>query len=78
MLLTISGVTQQIATRLRKTTRNAGELALLDITGRVANTLNELSGHADANGHPDDMQIKITRQELAKLSSVRERWPDGF
>ena len=60
-------VTQQIATRLKKTTQNAGNLAFLDVTGRVASTLNELSGHADAISHPGCMQIKITRQELAKI-----------
>lgn len=57
----------QIARRLRNTTRKVGDLAFLDVTGRVARTLLELSKEPDAMTHPDGMQIKITRQEIGRI-----------
>ena len=57
----------QIAGRLRATTRKVGDLAFLDVTGRVARTLLELSKEPDAMTHPDGMQIKITRQEIGRI-----------
>ena len=57
----------QIAGRLRATTRKVGDLAFLDVTGRVARTLLELSKQPDAMTHPDGMQIKITRQEIGRI-----------
>lgn len=60
-------VTKQIATRLKKTTQNASNLAFLDITGRLAKTLTDLSHQSDAVSHPDGWQIKFTRQELSKI-----------
>lgn len=58
---------QQMASRLRNTTRKVGDLAFYDVTGRIARTLIELSSQPDAMTHPDGMQIKITRQELGRL-----------
>jgi len=55
----------QMAERLRNTTRKVGDLAFLDVTGRVARTLLDLCKQPDAMTHPDGMQIKITRQEIA-------------
>ena len=60
-------VGQQMANRLRKTTRKVGDLAFLDVTGRVARTLLELCKEPDAMTHPDGMQIKITRQEIGRI-----------
>ena len=57
----------QMAQRLRKTTRKVGDLAFLDVTGRVARTLLDLSKEPDAMTHPDGMQIKITRQEIGRI-----------
>ncbi len=57
----------QMATRLRNTTRKVGDLAFLDVTGRVARTLLDLSKEPDAMTHPDGMQIKITRQEIGRI-----------
>ena len=57
----------QLAERLRKTTRKVGDLAFLDVTGRVARTLLELCKQPDAMTHPDGMQIKITRQEIGRI-----------
>ncbi|MCC5886151.1 MAG: cAMP-activated global transcriptional regulator CRP [Gammaproteobacteria bacterium] len=57
----------QMAERMRKTTEKVGDLAFLDVTGRVARTLLELSRQPDAMTHPDGMQIKITRQEIGRI-----------
>jgi CRP/FNR family cyclic AMP-dependent transcriptional regulator len=57
----------QLARRLRATTRKVGDLAFLDVTGRVAGTLLDLCREPDAMTHPDGMQIKITRQEIGRL-----------
>jgi CRP/FNR family cyclic AMP-dependent transcriptional regulator len=57
----------QIAERLRNTTRKVGDLAFLDVTGRVARSLLELCKQPDAMTHPDGMQIKITRQEIGRI-----------
>ena len=57
----------QMARRLRATTRKVGDLAFLDVTGRVARTLLELCKEPDAMTHPEGMQIKITRQEIGQM-----------
>ena len=57
----------QLANRLDKTTRKVGNLAFLDVTGRVARTLLDLCEEPDAMTHPAGMQIKITRQEIARI-----------
>ena len=57
----------QLASRLRMTTRKVGDLAFLDVTGRVARTLLDLCKQPDAMTHPDGMQIKITRQEIGRI-----------
>jgi len=57
----------QMAKRLRSTTRKVGDLAFLDVTGRVARTLLDLCKQPDAMTHPDGMQIKITRQEIGRI-----------
>lgn len=60
-------LTTQLADRLTKTTKKVGDLAFLDVTGRVARMLLELCNEPDAMTHPDGMQIKITRQEIGRL-----------
>ncbi len=57
----------QMAGRLRHTSRKVGDLAFLDVTGRVARTLLDLCKQPDAMTHPDGMQIKITRQEIGRI-----------
>ena len=64
LLLSLSG---QLVSRLKDTTRKVGDLAFLDVTGRVARTLLDLSKQPDAMTHPDGMQIKITRQEIGRI-----------
>jgi len=60
-------VSAQISGRLRATTRKVGDLAFLDVTGRVARTLIDLCKQPEAMTHPDGMQIKITRQEIGRI-----------
>ncbi|MFZ5654691.1 MAG: cAMP-activated global transcriptional regulator CRP [Pseudomonadota bacterium] len=60
-------LSKQLAKRLRDTTRKVGDLAFLDVTGRVARTLLDLCKQPDAMTHPDGMQIKITRQEIGRI-----------
>ena len=57
----------QMADRLEKTTQKVGDLAFLDVTGRVARALLDLCNEPDAMTHPDGMQIKITRQEIGRI-----------
>ena len=60
-------LTSQIVERLGKTTQKVGDLAFLDVTGRVARQLLDLCDQPDAMTHPEGMQIKITRQEIGRL-----------
>jgi len=60
-------LSSQLASRLRKTSRKVSNLAFMDVTGRVARTLLDIAREPDAITHPDGMQIKITRQEIAKI-----------
>jgi len=57
----------QMASRLRKTSRKVADLAFLDVAGRVARSLLDLCQEPDAMTHPDGMQIKITRLEIASI-----------
>ena len=58
---------KQMAHRLRTTTKRVADLSFLDVTGRIASILLELSKQPDAMTHPDGMQIKITRQEIGRI-----------
>ena len=57
----------QMAKRLSVTSQKVGDLAFLDVTGRVAHALLDLAKQPTAMTHPDGMQIKITRQELGRI-----------
>lgn len=58
----------QMATRLRQTTRKVAGLAFIDTAGRVARTLLDLCKQPDAMSHPNGMQIRVTRQEIGNLA----------
>lgn len=58
---------KQLAHRLRTTTRKVGDLAFMDVTGRVARTLLDLCKEPDAVTHPKGMQIRVTRQEIGRI-----------
>ncbi len=60
-------IARQMGMRLRQTTRKLKDLAFVDVSGRIAQTLLDLCKEPDAMTHPDGMQIKITRQELGKI-----------
>ena len=57
----------QLSLRLRQTSRKVGDLAFLDVTGRIAGTLLDLCKQPDAMTHPDGMQIRITRQDIGRI-----------
>jgi len=63
----VFAIASQLAMRLRKTNRKVGDLAFLDVSGRVARALLDLCNEPDAMTHPDGMQIRITRQELGRI-----------
>lgn len=58
----------QISKRLLSVTRKASGLAFVDVRERVMRAAIELSHNPDALTHPKGMQIKASRQELAKMS----------
>jgi CRP/FNR family cyclic AMP-dependent transcriptional regulator len=60
-------LTIQFGSRLRATTRKLTDLAFVDVAGRIAQTLLDLTQQPDAMTHPDGMQIRVTRQELGKI-----------
>jgi len=60
---------KQMARRLRNTTQKVADLSFLDATGRIASALLNLSNDPSALTHPDGMQIRITRQELGKITN---------
>jgi CRP/FNR family cyclic AMP-dependent transcriptional regulator len=57
----------QLATRLDRTNKKLGDLAFVDVTGRVAHAIMDLCGEPDAMTHAQGMQIKVSRQELSRL-----------
>jgi len=63
----VTSMTAQLAKRLRNTNRKLGDLAFMDVYGRVARTLLDLSDQPDSMTHPEGMQVRVTRQELARL-----------
>ncbi|MDG6895727.1 transcriptional regulator Crp [Volucribacter amazonae] len=60
-------LTAQLARRLQNTSKQVTNLAFLDVTGRIAQTLLHLAHMPDAMTHPQGMQIKITRQEIGQI-----------
>ena len=63
----ITCMTAQLARRLRNTNRKLGDLAFMDVYGRVARTLLDLCDQPDAMSHPEGTLVRVTRQELARL-----------
>jgi CRP/FNR family cyclic AMP-dependent transcriptional regulator len=60
-------LTGQLFARLRRTSLKVRDLIFLDVKGRIAHCLLELTQEPDAMTHPEGMQIKVTRQDLAKM-----------
>lgn len=59
---------RQLATRIGRTSSKIRDLAFLDSAGRIARALLELRERPEAVTHPEGMQIKVTRVELARLA----------
>ena len=57
----------QLAARLESATRKLRDLAFVDVSGRIEQTLKDLCESPDALTHPDGMQLRISRQELSRL-----------
>ena len=64
----VFAVATQMANRLVRTTQKVSDLAFLDVTGRVARTLMELSKQPGAVTHPQGMQIKVTRLKIGNFA----------
>lgn len=57
----------QLSKRLLDTSRKAGRLAFLDVTDRITRTLHDLAREPEAMSHPQGTQLRVSRQELARL-----------
>jgi len=57
----------QLSRRLLDTSRKASRLAFLDVTDRITRTLHDLAQEPEAMSHPDGTQMRVSRQELARL-----------
>lgn len=57
----------QLSRRLLETSRKASRLAFLDVTARIVRTLHDLCSEPDALSHPQGTQIRVSRQELARI-----------
>ena len=57
----------QLSRRLLDTSRKAGRLAFLDVTDRIVRTLHDLTQEPEAMTHPQGTQLRVSRQELARL-----------
>ena len=61
------GIATQLTRRLRDTSRKASSLAFLDVSDRIVRTLHDLAQEPEALSHPQGTQLRISRQELARL-----------
>ena len=57
----------QITRRLLHTSRKASRLAFMDVINRIANAISDLCDEPDAMSHPEGTQIRVSRQELARI-----------
>lgn len=64
-LLSLFG--EQLACRLLITSRKYCDLAFMDVEGRIARTLLDLTKEPDAITHPEGMQLHTTRQEISRI-----------
>ncbi|MBL6750427.1 MAG: cAMP-activated global transcriptional regulator CRP [Nevskia sp.] len=60
-------VAGQLAARLRDTSRRLRDLTFLDVAGRLARTLLELTQQPDSQQTPRGVVVRISRQELARI-----------
>jgi CRP/FNR family cyclic AMP-dependent transcriptional regulator len=60
-------LTAELAERLRATSAKLGSLAFLDVTGRIARTLLDLTHDSQAVAHLDGTLVRMTREELGRV-----------
>lgn len=60
-------VAGQLASRLRDTSGRLRDLTFVDVAGRLARTLLDLTKQPDAKPHPRGTLVRISRQEIARL-----------
>lgn len=60
-------LTEQLARRLRKASRKAARSTFLDVTSRIAYSLLDLARQPDAQRSIHGMEVRISKQELARL-----------
>ncbi len=58
---------RQLSDRLTMTSRKVSDLAFLDVSGRVASALLDLTRQPGAVSHPKGIQIRVTRQEISRI-----------
>jgi len=63
----VYAIGSQLSRRLLDTSRKAGRLAFLDVTDRIIRTLHDLTREPEAMSHPQGTQLRVSRQELARL-----------
>ena len=63
----LNAVGVQLSERLMSTSRKVGQLAFMDVYGRVARTLLDMCKQPDAMSHPEGTQIHISRQEIGRI-----------
>lgn len=57
---------EQLAVRLRDTNQRLADLAFLDVAGRIAHILMELTRRVGTVVHPRGLTVRVSRQELAR------------
>ena len=60
-------VAGQLAARVRDTSRRLRDLTFLDVAGRLARTLLDLTKQPDAKKSAAGIQVRVSRQEMARL-----------
>ena len=60
-------IATQLAVRIARTNMKIGDLAFLDVTGRVAHALIDLSNEPEAQVEANTRRVKVTRPQLSRL-----------
>ncbi len=60
-------IAEQLALRLRDTSRRLSDLAFLDVAGRTARALLEMADSPEAKANPRGTMVRVARQELARV-----------
>ncbi|MCW9025159.1 MAG: cAMP-activated global transcriptional regulator CRP [Gammaproteobacteria bacterium] len=63
----LNAVGIQLSQRLMSTSRKVGQLAFMDVYGRIARTLLDMCKQPDAMSHPQGTQLHISRQEIGRI-----------